>query len=84
MLDIHTRAPAGREPSVIQGAEFFRMELSPQSDGKILVALTATIVDDEQPQLLEQEVACERVATLDDVLALIRAHVRIGGPSQLS
>ena len=88
MLDIHTRASAGREPSVIQGAEFLRMELSPQIDGKILVALTATTVDDEEAQLLDQEIACERVNTLDDVVALIRAHVRIGQaaalPSQLS
>ena len=87
MLDIHTRAIAGREPSVIQGAEFFRMELSPQIDGKLLVALTATTVDDEEPQLLDQEIACERVDTLDDVIALIRNHVRIGRasspPSQL-
>jgi hypothetical protein len=57
------------------------MELSPQIDGKLLVALTATTVDEEEPQLLDQEVACERVDTLDDVIALIRAHVRIGRPA---
>jgi hypothetical protein len=88
MLDIHIRDPAGSGSSVIEGAEFFRMELSPQIDGKLLVSLTATTVDEEEPQLLDQEVAFERVDTLDDVLALIRAHVRIGRsaaavPSQL-
>jgi hypothetical protein len=57
------------------------MELSPQIDGKVLVSLTATTVDEEEPQLLDQEVACERVDTIDDVLALIRAHVRIERPA---
>jgi hypothetical protein len=80
MLDIHTRESAGRRPSVIQGVDFLRMELSPQMDGKVLVSLTATIVDEQEPQLLDQEVAFERVETVDDVLALIRAHVRIGRP----
>jgi hypothetical protein len=89
MLDIHTRESAGRQSSVIQGVEFFRMELAPLNDGKILVSLTATTVDEEEPQLLDQELVCERVSTIDDVLALIRAHVRIGRPgtslpSQLS
>jgi len=51
------------------------MELSPQMDGKLLVAMTATTVDDEEPQLLDREIAFERVETLDDVIALIRAHV---------
>jgi hypothetical protein len=89
MLDIHTRESAGCRSSVIPGVEFFRMELAPLDDGKILVSLVATTVDDEEPQLLDQEIACERVATIDDVLALIRTHVRIGRPgtslpSQLS
>lgn len=81
MLDIHSRDPSGSGPCVIEGAEFFRMELSPQIDGKLLVALTATTVDEEEPQLLDQEIACERVDTLDDVIALIRAHVHIGRPA---
>ena len=78
MLDIHTRESAGHRSSVIQGVDFLRMELSPQIDGKILVWLTATTVDEEEPQLLDREVACERVNTIDDVIALIRAHVSIG------
>jgi hypothetical protein len=77
MLDIHIRGSTDSRSSVIQGADFLRMELSPQIDGKLLVALTATTVDDEEPELLDREVAFERVDTLDDVIALIRAHVRI-------
>jgi hypothetical protein len=84
MLDIHSRDNAGRGPCLIQGAEFFRMELSPQMDGKLLVAMTATTVDEEEPQLLDREVAFERVETLDDVIALIRAHVCVASaPAQL-
>ena len=77
MLDIHTRASAGCQPPVIRGAEFFRMELAPLIDGKILVSLTATTVDEQEPQLLDQEIACDRVASIDDIIALIRTHVRI-------
>jgi hypothetical protein len=80
MIDIHIRDSAGCRPSVIQGADFLRMELSPQIDGKLLVSLTATTVDEEEPELLDREVAFERVETLDDVIALIRAHVRIARP----
>jgi hypothetical protein len=81
MIDIHIRDSAGCRSSVIQGADFLRMELSPQIDGKLLVALTATTVDQEEPELLDQEVAFQRVDTLDDVIALIRAHVRIARPA---
>jgi hypothetical protein len=45
------------------------------------VSLTATTVDDEEPQLLDQEIARGRAATIDDVLALIKAHVRIDATS---
>ena len=77
MLDIHTREFAGRSSPVIRGVEFFRMELAPLGDGKILVSLTATTVDEEEPQLLDQEVARDRVVSVDDILALIRTHVHV-------
>jgi hypothetical protein len=80
MLDIYARESAGLPP-LIRGAEFCRIELAPRSDGGLLVSLTATTVDDDEAQLLDQEIACERVATIDGVLALIRAHVRIAEPS---
>jgi hypothetical protein len=77
MLDIHPRASAGCQPPVIRGAEFFRMELAPLIDGKILVSLTVTTVDEKEPQLLDQEIACDRVVSIDDIVALIRTHVRV-------
>jgi hypothetical protein len=77
MLDTHGRPSAAPTTVQISAVEFFRIELAPLADGKIFVSLTATTVDDQEPQLLDQEIACDRVATIDDVLALIRAHVRI-------
>jgi len=78
MLDIHAREFAGRAAPVIRDVEFFRIELASLDDGSIHVALTATTVDETEPQLLDQEIARDRVATIDEVLALIRRHVRVG------
>ena len=88
MLDIHTRDPTGCSPPIVRDVEFFRIELAPLADGRIFVSLTATTVDEDEPQLLDQEIARDCVATIDDVLALIRAHVRVsprpGPPAPLS
>ncbi len=81
MLDIHVRTPAGRTSPAFGTVEFFRIELSPLADGKVFVSLTATTVDEHEPQLLDQEIVCDRVATIDDVVALIRAHVHIAAHS---
>ena len=79
MLDIQTGAPV--PPNIhTPPIEFVTIQLAPHADGRILVSLTATTVDEDEPQLLDQEIAHERVATLDELVALIRAHVRIGPP----
>jgi hypothetical protein len=36
------------------------------------VSLTATTIDDEEPQLLNQEIDSRRGATVDEVLAVIK------------
>lgn len=74
MLDI-LAAPARAAP--LPPIEFLRIELSPLANGHVHVALTATTVDEEHPELLDTEIARDQVATIDDVVALIRAHVRI-------
>lgn len=81
MLDIQLCAPPGRPSPVVGEIEFLRIDLSPLADGKVFVSMTATTVDDQEPQLLDQEIASDRVATIDDVLALIRAHVTIAARS---
>jgi len=80
MLDIYGRAPMEHSAPIVRNAEFFRIELAPLADGKIFVSLTATTVDENEPELLDQEIASDRVATIDELLALIRAHVRIAAP----
>ena len=42
---------------------------------KGLRAMFATRVDEEEPQLLTQEIACDTVATIEDALAVIRQGV---------
>jgi hypothetical protein len=34
--------------------------------------MTATTVDDQEPQLLTQEIVCDTVGTIDGALAVIR------------
>jgi len=80
MLDIQTGAKASPS-SPTPPIEFVTIQLAPHADGKILVSLTATTVDEDEPQLLDQEIAFERVTTLDELVALIRAHVRINAPA---
>ena len=74
MFDKH--GPAAAAPINFKALEFFTIQLSPLADGNVFVAMTATTVDDQDAQLLNQEIASDRVATLDDALALIAERVR--------
>ncbi len=58
--------------SIRKAIEFYSIELAQLADGTFHVSLTATTVDDEEPQLLSQEMASERVASIDDALAVVR------------
>ncbi len=62
--------PAAR---VIKSVEFFSIELAPLTDGRVYVSMTATTVDDQEPQLLTQEIVFDTAATMDDALAVIKA-----------
>lgn len=55
--------------------ESYTVALASLRDGGIRIALTATTFDEQEPQLLDTELAVETVPTLDDALALIRANV---------
>jgi hypothetical protein len=82
MLDIYAHSPAGVPYPVLHGAEYLRIELSARADGKFLASLTATTVDEEEePQLIDQEIASERVASIEEFFALIKRHVCIAEPS---
>jgi hypothetical protein len=73
MLDIHGRSSA----ALTTPLEFLRVELSPSSDGTVFVAITATVLDPDEPQLLDQEIISDTVSTLEQLLQLLRTYVRI-------
>lgn len=58
-----------------KAVEFYSIQLSQLADGAMFVEVTAIAIDDQEPQLLSQEIATERVASLDDALAAIRRGV---------
>ena len=59
-------------PTVRKAAEYFFAEIAQLPDGTYYVSLTATTIDDEEPQLLNQEIDSRRGVTLDEVLAVIK------------
>ena len=59
-------------PTVRKAVESFIAEIAQLPDGTYYVSLTATSVDDEEPQLLTQEIDTRRGVSLDEVLAVIR------------
>lgn len=61
--------------------EFYVIQLSQLADRSIYVSMTATTVDDEEPQLLDQQVLAERVGTIDEATDLIRKTVLDNGPA---
>lgn len=56
-------------------AEFYTIALAQLADGDLSITMTATTVDEQEPQLLDQEIIAERVPTLEGALALIRAGI---------
>jgi hypothetical protein len=74
MADNHR--PISAAPVNFKSLEFFTIQLSPLADGNVFVAMTATTVDEQEAQLLNMEIAADRVATIDDALALIAERVR--------
>ena len=59
-------------PIVRKAIECFFAEIAQLPDGTYYVSLTATTVDDEEPQLINQEVDNRRGVSLDEVLAVIK------------
>jgi hypothetical protein len=51
----------------------FFAEIAQLPDGTYYVSLTATTIDDEEPQLLNQEIDSRRGVSLDEVLAVIKS-----------
>jgi len=75
MFDITGRTAAA--PPLISSLEFLRIALSPLASGNTVVSIVATSVDDEEPELLDQEIVSATITSVDELVELIRAHVRI-------
>jgi hypothetical protein len=69
MTSLPTRQPA----AVLKSVEFFSIEIAQLADNRVFVSMTATTVDDQEPQLLTQEIVRETVAAIDEALAVLRA-----------
>ena len=77
MLDGNTAATVRNlppvDPSLIQ---FFAIEIMPTADGLLFVGVKATLcepVRNDDFEFVDVEMASERVATIDEALAVIRA-----------
>jgi hypothetical protein len=66
---------AGRGRTTIKSVEFFNIEVSQLTDGGFRVSITATTIDEEEPQLLCQELVTERVSSVPEALSLIERTI---------
>ena len=66
--------PAAKEARQI--VEFYTIELAQLVDGEFRVSITATTVDNDEPQLLTQELVTERMSSIPDVLSLIGRTIK--------
>lgn len=55
--------------------QFLSIEIMPLSGGKLAVAMQATLLDEEALEFVAEDLANERVDTIEQVLAVIRDGV---------
>jgi len=60
-------------PTVRKAVVSFFAEIAQLPEGTYYVSLTATTIDDEEPQLLNMEIDSRRGVSLDEVLAVIKS-----------
>jgi hypothetical protein len=54
--------------------QFVNIEITPLSGGELSVVMQATLLDERELEFVGQDLAHERVGTLDEVLAIIREN----------
>jgi hypothetical protein len=79
MLDINVGATAPQN-SPTPAIEFFTIQLMPLSEGGISASVRSTTFDETDFELLDQDIANVRIATLDELMVLICKHVPIAAP----
>ena len=70
-FDTSTRAKS----AALLPLQFVSIEITPLIDGKFAVAMQATHLDEDELQFVGQDLACERVDTLDAAIAVIRQNI---------
>jgi hypothetical protein len=60
--------------------QFVHIEIAPLIGGKFSVSMQATLLDEQELEFVGQDLAQERVETLDQVLAVIRQNVAALAP----
>jgi len=61
--------------------QFLNIELTPLIGGEYSVVMQATLLDEQELQFVAEDLANERVATLDQALAVIRENVAALAPA---
>jgi hypothetical protein len=74
---LETRSGAQANSTPAPPIEFVTMQLMPLADGLISVSMKQTIFDEQELVLIDQEIVDGRVASLDQLFALVRSHVQI-------
>ena len=55
--------------------QFVNIEITPLAGGEYALVMQATLLDEEELQFVAKDLGNERVATLDQALAIIRDNV---------
>ena len=68
-------SPAGATLTAVHPIQFVHIEIAPLIDGQYSVDMQATLLDEADLQFVGQDLAHQRVATLDEALTIIRANI---------
>jgi hypothetical protein len=67
--------PTGATAPATYPLQFIDIQITPLIDGAYSVAMQATLLDEGQLEFIGQDLAHERVRTLDEALTIIRQNV---------
>ena len=76
--------PAGAKNPAVTPIQFVNIEITPLIGGHYSVSMQATLLDEKELEFIGQDLAQERVDTLDQVLAVIRQNVATLAPPSIA
>lgn len=68
---------AGAKAAAPLSLQYVTVEIMPLVSGHFSVSMQATLLDEQELEFVGEDLAQQRVATVDELLALIREHVRM-------